>query len=195
MVEFYRHLVKQGDDDRYHIHRPNVHEDFWGVKDSIMDLAAIRGTAPLAIRAAELLEMDANLRAKWQELINNLAPYPMGSEPESKTLTGGVLADDVWAAGHLGDVDEQHNPEDVWLNPVFPFEDWTLETHSPTMDQMVWKTIELAPRLQSILNGAQTNTAIRTPIAVARVGCGDELPAILASYYAAFTPLVDDYRK
>ena len=100
MVEFYRHLVKQGDDDRYHIHRTNVHENFWGVKDSIMDLAAIRGTAPLAIRAAELLEMDANLRAKWQKLINNLAPYPMGSEPESKTLTGGVLANDVWAAGH-----------------------------------------------------------------------------------------------
>ena len=54
----------------------------------------------------------------------------------------------------IGDVDEQHNPEDVWLNPVFPFEDWTLETHSPTMDRMVRKTIELAPRLQSILNGA-----------------------------------------
>ena len=39
-----------------------------------------------------------------------------------------MLADDVWAAGYLGDVDGQNNPEDVWLNPVFPFEDWTLET-------------------------------------------------------------------
>ncbi|MFZ4780491.1 MAG: sensor histidine kinase, partial [Terrimicrobiaceae bacterium] len=56
--EFYRSLVKQGPDGRYHLSGTNVHEDFWGVQDSIMDLAAIRGTVPLAIRAAEILEQD-----------------------------------------------------------------------------------------------------------------------------------------
>ena len=193
-VEFYRHLVKRGDDGRYHIYGTNVHEDFWGVKDGIMDLAAIRGTAPLAIRAAEILEVDAELRARWENLLDNLAPYPMGSDPEAKALTGGVLADDVWAAGHLGDVDEQHNPEDVWLNPIFPFEDWTLETRNPTVDKIVGKAIQLAPRRLSILNGAQCNTAIRTPIVDSRAGHGDELPAILASYYAAaFAPLANGW--
>ena len=192
-VEFYRDLVAEGDDGRYHIHGTNVHEDFWGATDGIMDLAAIRGTAPLALRAAEILGVDAELRCHWQELLDNLAPYPMGGEPESKALAGGVLADDVWAAGHLGDVDGQHNPEDVWLNPVFPFEDWTPETRDPAVDRIVQRSLELAPRMQSILDGAACNTAIRTPIAWARAGRGEELPAILGSYYASFAPLANGW--
>jgi len=48
-VEFYRHLVKQEADGRYHLTGTHAHEDFWGVGDSIMDLAAIRGTVPLAM--------------------------------------------------------------------------------------------------------------------------------------------------
>jgi hypothetical protein len=104
-------------------------------------------------------------------------------------LTGGVIAEDVWAAGYLGDVNGQHNPEDVWLNPVFPFEDWTLETRDATLDRIVQKSLDLAPRHASVLKGAGLNTAIRTPIAVSRAGRGAELPAVLASYYRAFSPL------
>ena len=188
-VEFYRHLVKKDPDGRYHLYGTNVHEDFWGVKDGIMDLAAIRGTAPLAIRAAEILGVDADLRAKWKELLDNLASYPMGSDPQSKALKNGVLADDVWSVGHLGDWNGNRNSEDVWFNPVFPFEDWTLETRSPTEDQIVQKLLDLPTRHQSILNGAGgLNTNLHAPIAAARAGRGQELPAILASYYMAFTP-------
>jgi len=77
----------------------------------------------------------------------------------------------------------------VWLNPVFPFEDWTLETRQPAVDRIVQKTLDLAPRHATVLNGSKLGTAIRTPIAVARAGRGQELPAVLASYYAAFSPL------
>ena len=188
-VEFYRHLVKKGEDGRYHLSGTNAHEDFWGVKDGIMDLAAIRGTVPLAIRAAGILDVDADLRSKWKELLDHLAPYPMGNDPRSKALTGSALTEDVWAAGYLGDVDGQHNPEDVWLNPVFPFEDWTLETRDAVVDKIVQKTLDLAPRHALVLKGAGLNTAIRTPIAVSRAGRGEELPAVLASYYTAFSPL------
>ena len=74
----------------------------------------------------------------------------------------------------LDDVDGQHNPEDVWLNPVFPFEDWTLETRHPTVDKIVQKTLDLAPRHASVLSGSKLNTAIRTPIAAVRAGRADE---------------------
>jgi hypothetical protein len=188
-VEFYRHLIKKEADGRYHLSGTNAHEDFWGVKDSIMDLAAIRGTAPLAIRAAEILDVDPDLRGRWKELLENLAPYPMGSDPQAKALTGGALAEDVWAAGYLGEMDGQHNPEDVWLTPVFPFEDWTLETRSPATDPIVQKLLDLAPRHKSVLGGAGTNTAIRSPIAAVRAGRRDELPVILDRYAAAFSPL------
>ena len=188
-VEFYRHLVRKEADGRYHLSGTHAHEDFWGVKDSIMDLAAIRGTAPLAIRAAEILDVDPDLRGRWKELLENLAPYPMGSDPQAKALSGGVLAEDIWAAGYLGEMDGQHNPEDVWLTPVFPFEDWTLETRNMATDPIVQKLLDLAPRHKSVLGGAGTNTAIRSPIAVVRAGRGDELPAILERYANAFSPL------
>ena len=191
-VEFYRHLVTKDQDGRYHLYGTHAHEDFWGVKDSIWDLAAIRGTAPLAIRAADILGVDAELRAQWKELLDNLAPYAMGRDPQSKALKAGVLADDFWAAGHLGDVDDGHrNSEDVWFSPIFPFEDWTLETRSGAVDKIVvQKALDLAHRHICILRGDGLNTAIRTPIVAARAGCGSELPAILACYYAALNPNV-----
>jgi hypothetical protein len=118
-----------------------------------------------------------------------LAPYPLGSDPRAKALTGSVLADDLWAAGYLGDVDGQHNPEDVWLNPVFPFEDWTLETRDEATSAIVQKTLDVVPRHAAVLQSAALSTAIRTPLAVARAGRGKELPAVLDRYYAAFAPL------
>jgi hypothetical protein len=190
-AEFYRSLAKKGDDQLYHVSRTNVHEDFWGVDDGIMDMAAIRGTVPLAIRAAEILQTDADLRTAWKELLDHLAPFPMGSDPRAKALTGGALADDVWAAGYLGDVDGHHNSEDVWLTPVFPFEHWTLQTRDPKSDRIVRKLVQLAPRFRSILGGEPVNTAIRTPIAAVRAGDGEQLPAMLATYYQAFAPMVN----
>ena len=188
-VEFYRGLAVRGADGNLHLYGLNQHEDFWAADDGIWDLSAIRGAAPLAIAAAEILDVDEELRQSWRELLDHLAPYPMGSEPQSQALTGGVLTDDVWAAGHLGAVDGQHNPEDVWLAPVFPFEDWTLETRHPSTDAIVQKLLDLAPRMNSILRGDACNTAIRTPIAAARAGRGADLPAILTAYYAAFGTL------
>ncbi|MDO8686107.1 MAG: DUF5703 domain-containing protein [Clostridiales bacterium] len=188
-AEFYYNWSKKGEDNIYYIEGTNAHEDFWGVKNSIVDLAAIRGIVPLAIRAAEILEIDEDLRVKWQEFVDNLVPYPMGYEPESKALEGGVLSDDAWSAGHLGDVNGSHNLGDVWLFPIFPFEDWTLETCDPLMDAIAQKTMDLAARLKSILNGDSCNGAIRSPIAASRAGRGEQLPDILKSYYKAFEPL------
>jgi len=184
-AEFYRHLAKLGDDGYFHLSGTNVHEDFWGVRDSLMDMAAIRGTLPLAIRAAEILGVDDGIRSRWQFLLENVAPYPMGSDPAAI----GYLADDVWAAGITGEVEGPHSHEDVWHNPIFPFEDWTLETDNPSMDYIARKVVEISPRLASSLNGEALNTAIRTPIAVVRAGRGQELPTVLRGYYDAFSPM------
>jgi hypothetical protein len=189
VAEFYRSLVRPGDDGHRHLHGTNAHEDFWGVTDSIMDLAAIRGTVPLALRAAEILDTDGDLCGQWRSLFAELAPYPMGSDPRAQALTGAVLDDEAWAAGYLGEVDGSHNPEDVQLTPIFPFEDWTLVTQTPDVDAVVQRTMALAPRHRRVLDGEALNTAIRSPIAAVRAGLGEQLPAMLASYRTAFSPL------
>ena len=189
VAEFYRSLARRGEDGRWHIHGTNAHEDFWGVTDSIMDLAAIRGTLPLTIRAAEILDADAELRGQWKAFLTELAPYPLGSDPRAKALTGGALADDAWAAGLEGNVGGSHNSEDVQLTPIFPFEDWTLETRDGALDAVANRTLALVPRHRAVLGGATLPTAIRSPIAAIRAGGGEELPAILERYRAAFSPI------
>jgi hypothetical protein len=193
VAEFYRSLARRGDDGRWHLHGTNAHEDFWGVTDSIMDLAAIRGTVPMAIRAAEILETDAKMRDQWKAYLAELAPYPLGADPRAKSLTSGVLADDAWAAGHLGAVNGSHNSEDVQLTPISPFEDWTLETRDAAMDALARRTLDLAPRHRGVLDGHGLNTAIRSPIAAVRAGAGEDLPAILDRYRAAFAPLPNGF--
>ena len=192
-VEFYRALARRGEDGLWHLHGTNAHEDFWGVTDSIMDLAAIRGVVPLAIRAAEILGADAELCGQWRAFLAELAPYPMGADPRAKALTGGALADDAWAAGYLGAVNGSHNSEDVQLAPIFPFEDWTLETRDPAAAAVARRTMECAPRHRRALEGEPLNTAIRSPIAAIRAGRGAELPAILERYRAAFAPLPNGF--
>ena len=189
VVEFYRSLARRGDDGRWHIHRTNAHEDFWGVTDSIMDLAAIRGAVPLAIRAAEQLDVDAELCARWREFLHEVAPYPMGDDPRARALTEGALANDAWAAGYLDAVDGSHNAEDVQLTPIFPFEDWTLETRDAAVDAISRQTLAQASRHRSVMTGGTLNTAIRSPIAAIRAGAAEALPTILDRYRAALPGL------
>lgn len=193
VAEFYRSLVRRGEDGCLHLHGTNAHEDFWGVTDSIMDLAAIRGTAPLAICAAERLDVDGELRASWQTLLDELAPYPMGRDPRAQALAGGALADDAWAAGYRGVIDGSHNSEDVQLTPIFPFEDWTLATRDAQMATVACRTLACVPRHRQVLDGAELPTAIRSPIAAVRAGAGEALPVILARYRTAFAPLANGF--
>lgn len=190
-VEFYRHLVSKGEDGLYHIRRTNAHEDSFPLDDSIMDLAAMRGTVPLAIRAAEILDVDVDLRAQWQDLVDHLAPYPLGGDLKAKPI--GVLSDDTWALGHLGKepLIRTINKADICVTPIFPFEHWTLETRDPVMDQVAQRTIDLAPRRREVMRGDHPlNTTTYTPIAVARAGRGEELPAVLSAYCAALAPFL-----
>ncbi len=180
-VEFYRHYAEKGDDGKYHIYPTNVHEYFWGVRDGIMDLAAIRGNVPLAIRAAEILDVDEDLRAAWREFLNNLAPYPMGSDPDAQKLRSGVVAEDAWAAGHYVDVQGGHNGEQVWLTPVFQFEDYTLETEDDEMARIAERTYDVNLKRKHFLQGTFTGHWIRIPIIAARMGRADEMAPMLAS--------------
>ena len=186
-VEFYLNFAQLGDDGRYHIIGTNTHEDYWGADNSVYDIAAIRSTVPVAIRASEILGVDTDLRIQWQKFLDNLAPYVMGSD--SGAL--GALADDAWAAGRHHFVEGSHNSEDCQLAPIFPFESWTLETNDVIMDSIAQKTVDMAPRFLSIHNGASCNTAIRSPIAWIKAGRSSKMPAILSNYYSAFSPMIN----
>lgn len=78
VAEFYRNCpnVKKGADGRYHIHHVNSNEPLWGGQDTDEELSSMYGILPVAIRASEILNVDADMRPLWQELLDHLAPLP-----------------------------------------------------------------------------------------------------------------------
>lgn len=199
-VEFYRGLASKGDDGLYHLTVGlNQFEGGFGTIDGLIDLGAIRGTAPLAIRAAEILGVEAELRAKWEEFLENLVPYPMSSDPG----TYGVVKDcevDVWASGTPGDVPHTRyvgELHETILFPVFPFENWTLETHDPEVDRIVRTLAGLnmfhAGMVEGRWNDSGMGSRLNTPIMAARMGLGEVLPPMLANHYRQYQPLPNGF--
>ena len=78
VAEFYRNYpnLKKGADDKYHIHNVNSNEPVWGGQDTDEEISAMRGILPIAIKASEILNVDAEMRPIWQEFLDHLAHLP-----------------------------------------------------------------------------------------------------------------------
>lgn len=89
-AELYHHFpnLRRGDDGGWHIWHTNSNESVLDVRDSDEDLSAMHGVLPAAIRAAELLEVDATLRAEWRDLLEHLAPLPTSADPDALKPAG-----------------------------------------------------------------------------------------------------------
>jgi len=81
VAEFYRNYpnLRKGPDGRYHIHNANSNESVWGGQDTDEEISAMRGILPVAIKASEILSVDAAMRPVWQEFLDNLAPLPLST--------------------------------------------------------------------------------------------------------------------
>lgn len=180
-VEFYRNFpkVKKERDGLYHLYDTNVHETFWGVKDSIFDLAAIRGVIPLAIQASQILGVDEDLCSKWEEFLDHLAPYPL--DEEDNAAFG--LGPGTWAASRKPTATGKKNVEQVWLYPVF-FEDWTLQTRDDTMDRVAQATYESLPDRKALLKGEAVANHSRLVVLSARMGRRDDVERLLPVFVA-----------
>lgn len=180
-VEFYRNFPKmrKEQDGLYHLYDTNVHEAFWGVKDSIFDLAALRGVVPLAIQASEILGVDEDLRPKWKELLEQLAPYPLNEGGNSAF----GLGPGTWAACCKPTTTNKMNVEQVWLYPLL-FEDWTLETKDEAIDKIAQLTYENLPDRKALLKGEAVANHSRLVVFATRMGRRDDVKRLLPVFVA-----------
>jgi hypothetical protein len=84
-AEFYRNYpnVKRGEDGRWHIHHTNSNESVYGARDTDEDISAIRGITAVALRAAQILNVDTGLQSKWREFLDHLAPLPTSDDADA----------------------------------------------------------------------------------------------------------------
>jgi len=87
IAEFYRNFpnLTKASDGKYHIYHVNDNEPIWDGHNTVEEIASMMGVLPVAIKASEILNTDAELRPLWKELLQNLSPLPMSSAfPELK---------------------------------------------------------------------------------------------------------------
>ncbi len=78
VAEFYRNFpnLKKGEDGKYDIWHVNDNESIWDGHNTIEEMSSLYGILPVAIKASEILDVDADLRELWKELLANLSPLP-----------------------------------------------------------------------------------------------------------------------
>jgi len=99
-AEFYRNFpgLSKDADGVYHIAPVNNGEGLWGARDTFEVVGMIRALLPTAIRAAEMLDADADLRSKWRELLEHFTTIPTSDEGHAK-LREGYAGPAVWVSG------------------------------------------------------------------------------------------------
>ncbi|MDR2039471.1 MAG: DUF5703 domain-containing protein [Bacteroidales bacterium] len=82
VAEFYRNFpnLKKEQDGKYHIRHINDNESVWDGHNTVEEISSMMGIFPVAIKAAEILNVDADLRKKWNEILSNLSPLTLSSD-------------------------------------------------------------------------------------------------------------------
>ena len=77
-AEFYRNFpnLTKDADGKYHIHHVNNVESNWNGSDQPNEISTMNMIFPLAIKAAEILGVDSDLREAWKEVKDNLYQLP-----------------------------------------------------------------------------------------------------------------------
>jgi hypothetical protein len=150
---------------QYYMANSNAHETYWGVKNAITDLAAVRSLFPQVIQVSRALNLDASLRQRWQGVFDSLVPY------KTEPYNGGTryLPYDPPAVN-------QSNGENITCELIWPYD----------------RTGIGAPDYQTAVNSfnsrpnAYSNVWSPDAIQAARIGLGDEafngMKRMLGSY-------------
>lgn len=85
VATFYVNYLEKDANGVYQDYPSNAHETFLKVHNPATDLAAMRYLFPALIAASTRLDVDAELRAVWQDRLEHLAPFA------TNPLTGAIL--------------------------------------------------------------------------------------------------------
>ncbi|MGH9447408.1 MAG: glycosyl hydrolase family 95 catalytic domain-containing protein, partial [Terriglobia bacterium] len=159
-AQFVAAYVKKGDDGKYHV-IPTVSSENWGFtvdfrlnQDCILDLALTQFLLNAVIEGSTELGEDEAARKGWQEIRENLAPYPKAQGPYGE----------VWLDVKNAPVEWIYNVP-ITLAPVFPAEQVGIGR-----GEEQW---EIARRTARLLRLEGGNDLVFQPLIRARLGMLD----------------------
>jgi len=96
VAKFYTSKLSfNGSSGKFFMASSNAHETYWNVPNAITDLMAVRAMFPMAIEAGTILGQDSSLRSQWQNVLNNIQPYPSDSTQYLPKDPSSVFASNV----------------------------------------------------------------------------------------------------
>jgi hypothetical protein len=202
LYQSYDGLRKEAD-GKYHFYNTNLHEHIWAGKDVIDDLSMARGIFAAAVKASELLGVDRSSRTLWKDIRDNLAAYPLRTDPDalwaastSPPLATQLATDQpAWAQGlrpayFIRDLQGTESPIFKMLEK---FDVLNLETRDQGLDNGDWE-IALNTYLHSpgYLNQVNNqvidrNGSSRFHVDAAKLGRADDMVHILSTQYGVFS--------
>jgi hypothetical protein len=142
--EFYRNFPNlKYENGKYHIYRTNLHEHIMGGKDVIDDLVFIKGVMQATIKASGILGVDSNLRPLWQDIVDNLASYPMSGQPNTIGSITHPLGYTTWGQARTPAAQVRYDaiekePQSPRLRMLENYDVLTLETKDQGLDVGDW---------------------------------------------------------
>jgi hypothetical protein len=142
--EFYRNFPNlKLENAKYHIYRTNLHEHIMGGKDIIDDLVFIKGVMQSTIKASEILGIDYNLRPLWQDIVDNLATYPVSGQPNTIGSIKHPLGYTTWGQARNPSAQVRYDaiekePQSPRLRMLENYDVLTLETKDQGLEDGDW---------------------------------------------------------
>ena len=150
IAKFYvKKFTKDAGSGKYVMTSSNSHETYWGVRNAITDLAAVRSMFPAVISASQTLGLDADLRAQWQDLLSNLVAYPTDGKNYLPYEGTGAAS---------------HNGENVAAEIIWPYDVTGIDSPDYAMAVSTWRA------RPNPYGNVWANDAIQA----ARLGLGDD---------------------
>ncbi|MEG2420846.1 MAG: Ig-like domain-containing protein, partial [Oscillospiraceae bacterium] len=151
--------------DTYYSENSHALEQYWGVTNPITDMASFPALLERAIAASELLGVDADLRAMWQDRLTKLAkPKTEAASEKATAISGGANR----YQPHDPPRTQQMNSQNPELDVVWPYSRVGLYQESA-------EGFDFATALNSYIDRKMPiNIWTPEPIVSARLGLGDE---------------------
>jgi alpha-L-fucosidase 2 len=109
-----------GPDGLKHTNPSNAHETQWDIEDPTTDLAARMSLYDETAQAAQILSTEPALVAELRTELAKIPPFPRTEAGAAKSLLATGETDDVLADSYRPAA-ENHNVENIGLDPVWPF--------------------------------------------------------------------------
>ena len=178
---------KAGGDGLLHTNPSNAHETQWDVEDPTTDISAVLALYPAIIEAANLLGKDADLVRDLKNALAKIPPLPRTRTATPHTLVPAASdADgDVVIAESYQPGAEEHNIENIGLEPVWPY-------------AIVGDTSSLFPIALRTFAHRPNSSAVDwsfDPIQAARLHLGSEVVSTLSETTQKFQGFVNGMAK